>query len=154
MPFPFSLYSGLSYPVTNYPIDRRDLLDYQGSNTIQSARYINPQTGDFEVSANNLLMGQNAIEQQVLLAINTTFNSAVLKGFGQQFGNIKLLTPNIQNQVVNIINNALSYLIQNNLITIQKINSTVNNFGQLQVQFVYNNNTLGTQAPITFIIEG
>ena len=153
MPFPYDLYRGISVPQTNYPIDRRDLLDYNGSNTIQSARYINPLTRDFEVSVTNHLQGQNAVEQAVVLAINTTFNSSAQPTLGQNFKAIKLITPQLQSQVVTTVSNALSTLIQNKQITLQQVSFINNQYGQISVQFVYNNNTIGNTAQMSFILQ-
>src|SRR5512143_2795488 len=116
MPFPYELYRGISAPQVNYPIDRRDLLNYTGDNTIQSARYINPLTRDFEVSSTNHLQGQNAVEQAVTLAINTTFNSSAQPAFGQNFGAIKTVpvtTAQLTAKVSATIQQALGNLIQN-----------------------------------------
>lgn len=154
MPFPYDLYRGLSAPQPNFPIDRRDLLNYTGDNTIQSSRYINPLTRDFEVSSTNHFVGQNAIEQSVLLAINTTFNTSAQPAFGQNFGAIKTITPQIQSQVFATIQQALGTLIQNKQITLRSLNFNNNGYGQISVQFTYNNNTLGTTTPVSFILQG
>ena len=150
MTFPFNLNNGLSTPPINVPPDRRDLLDYNGSNTIQSSRYINPETHDFEVSSDNLLQGMNAVNQQVLLAVNTTFNTSVLNGFGQDFSSIKIITPNIRNQVLSVLNQALSNLINNGLISIETVSINNNAYGQISVNFNYVNNTTGVSTPIQF----
>ena len=153
MPFPYDMYRGISAPQSNFPIDRRDLLDYNGNNIIQSARYINPLTRDFEVSSTNHLEGQNAVEQAVVLAINTTFNSSAQPAFGQNFGLIKLITPQIQTQVSNTVQQALGTLIKNGQITLQSIQYTNNGLGQISVQFTYNNNTIGNTAQMSFILQ-
>lgn len=154
MPFPYDLYRGISAPQTNYPIDRRDLLNYTGDNTIQSARYIDPITHDFVESGTSHLQGMNAIEQAVMLALNTTFNSSAQIAFGQNFGAIKLITPQIQTQVNATINNALATLIQNKQITIQNIQYNNNGNGQIAVQVTFYNNTLGISTPVSFILQG
>lgn len=152
MAFPYSLYNGIQQLQGQSPVDRRDLLNYTGDNTIQSARYINPLTRDFEVSATNHFLGENAVEQAVLLAMNTTFNSSVLTGFGQNFGSIKVITPFIKNQIAANIKQALSFLIQNNQITLGEIDFSNNGLGQVAIQFAYANNTLNTEATLTFIL--
>jgi hypothetical protein len=154
MPFPYDLFRGISAPQSNSPIDRRDLLNYTGDNTIQSSRYINPLTRDFDVSVTNHLQGQNAVEQAVMLAINTTFNSSSQTAFGQNFGAIKLITPQIQSQVSATVQQALGQLIQNKQITLRTIQFVNNGLGQISVQFSYNNNTLGTTATQSFILQG
>ena len=139
-------------PVINVAPDRRDLLDYTGSNVIQTARYINPITHDFEVSATNHLMGQNAVDSEVILAVNTTLNSSVLNGFGQGFGSIKLITPDMQAQVLSTLNSALSNLIDNNSITMGAVSISNTVTGQISVSFNYINNTTGVSTPQQFIL--
>jgi hypothetical protein len=152
-PFPFSLYRGITTPQPNNPIDRRDLLDYNGSNIIQNSRYINPLTRDFEVSPTNLLQGQNAVDQQVLLALNTTFNSSAQAGFGQSISSTKLITSDIQNQITNSVQQTLSTLISGNYINIQSVLVNANNdLGQVNISVSYNNNTLGTTPTVSFIL--
>jgi hypothetical protein len=152
MAFPYSLYRGISQPQQNIPIDRRDLLNYTGDNSIQSARYINPITQDFEVSSTNHFQGMNAVEQSVRLAIITTFNSSAQLGFGQNFRSIKVITPFIKNKIISVINNALNFQIQNNQIVIGTIVFSNNQNGQISVQFTYTNLTLGNEANLSFII--
>lgn len=157
MPFPYDLYRGISAPQTNFPIDRRDLLNYTGDNTIQSARYINPLTRDFEVSSTRHFQGQNAVEQAVLLAINTTFNTSAQPAFGQNFGAIKLVPTNVNqlnSAVTSTIQQALGTLIQNKQITLRDVQVVNNGLGQIAIQFTYNNNTLGTTTPVSFIMQG
>lgn len=153
MSFPFSLYRGLYAPQPNSPIDRRDLLDYAGSNTVESARYINPLTHDFEVSSTNLLQGMNAVEQEVMLAVNTTFNSSALPGFGQNFGSIKLITPNIKNQINSALRQCLSNLLDSGQITLGNINISNTITGQVNIKFDFINTTLGTTSPISFLLQ-
>lgn len=153
MPFPYDLYRGIAAPQSNFPIDRRDLLNYTGDNTIQSSRYIDPVTHDFVVSTTNHLEGMNAVEQAVMLAVNTTFNSSAQPSFGQNFGNIKLITPQIQAQVANTVQQTLTTLIRSKQITLQSIQFTNNGLGQISVQFAYNNNTLGNSASMSFILQ-
>lgn len=150
MSFPHDLLSNLAIPNAITPINNTDLLDYAGSNTIQSARYINPQTQDFQVSSTNHLLGQNAVDQEVLLAMNTTFNSSVQIGFGQNFGSIKVINTNMQNQVQTILNQALANLINNQSITLGDVLISNNGLGQLSIQFDYTNNTTNTTVPLTF----
>ena len=152
MSFPYSLFKGLQAPQPNSPIDRRDLLNYTGDNTIQSSRYIDPATGDFVVSSTNHFEGMNAIEQAVLLAVNTTFGSSAQPGFGQNFLSPKLITNNVPSQMTTLLQQCLADLIANKQITLQQVTVTNNDIGQVSIQFVYNNNTIGTTASLSFIL--
>jgi hypothetical protein len=152
MAFPYNLLSGLQPPQPNYPIDRRDLLDYQGSNSIQSARYIDPITKDFVVSSTNHFEGMNAVEQSVMLAINTTFNTSAQRGLGQNFLSPKFVSNQIQTQMEALLQSCLAYQIQNNQITLLNVQIMDNGFGQIAIQFAYTNNTLGTTAAVSFIL--
>jgi hypothetical protein len=130
-----------------------DLYDYQNQGFIQTSRYINPITRDFNVSSDGYtLEGMNFVEQGVILAITTTINSSAVQSFGQGFTSIKLITPQINSIVANTLNNALAPLVNANLIKITSFSVINNQYGQLQVSFVYTNNTVGTSNPITFAI--
>jgi hypothetical protein len=153
MPFPYSLFNGLQAPQQNYPINRTDLLDYKGSNTIQSARFIDPQTGDFVVSSTNHFEGMNAVDQAVLLAVNTTFNTSAQPSFGQNFQSIKLITGNVKVQMTAILQQCLAYLIQTNQITISNILVSQTDIGEVSMQFSYTNSTTGNTTPISFIAQ-
>lgn len=102
-------------------------------------------------------MGQNAVEQAVTLAINTTFNSSAQPAFGQNFGAIKLVpisTQQLNSKVSATVQQALGTLIQNKQITLRDIQIHNNGLGQISVQFSYNNNTLGNTASMSFILQG
>ncbi len=152
-PFPYDLYKGVSAPQPNSPIDRRDLLNYTGDNTIQSGRYIDPATGDFVVSSTNHFQGMNAVEQSVFLSLNTKFNSSSQLGFGQNFNSIKTITPNIINQITAQLQQALSFQIKNNQITLLNVNVFNNVSGQIVLNFSYINNTIGITTPIQYILQ-
>lgn len=153
MAFPYSIYKGIQAPQQNSPIDRRDLLNYTGNNTIQSSRYINPLTRDFEVSLTNHLQGMNAVEQSVMLAVNTTFGTSVQANLGQAFLSPKLITTAVQKQMRALLEQCLSFQIQNNQITLQTVLINNNDIGQVSIQFTYSNNTLGTTAEMQFLLQ-
>ena len=148
--FPLGL--DLSYspaPIT----DRRDYLNYTGDNTIQGARYIDPTTADFQQSSNNHFVGQNYVEQEILLALSTTFNSSVVSNFGQNFLSSPVITPYVNKQMNRLLNDALSYLIYSNLVVISG-NPTIsaNAYGQVSISFCYINNSLSTTAQISYAL--
>ena len=149
---PFGL--SLAPPPPRTPPVTQDLLSFDNSGTIQTARYINPLTQDFALSSDNLYQGMNAVEQEVQLAILTTFNSSSVLNFGQNFGSIKVITPYITKQMTNLLNQCLSYQITNNLITIYNVSVTSNPQGQCFISFSFTNNTLGTQTEVVYLIPG
>ena len=151
MPFPLNILNGLAQPITPVPPNRNDLLDYTNMQTIDGARWINPITQDFSISSTNHLQGMNAVDQEVILAMNTTLNSSVLNGFGQGFSSIKMInTDTLNSQVEAVINNALKVLIGNGNITLQSVKTANNVNGQIFVQFLYTNNTSGVSSPVQF----
>jgi hypothetical protein len=146
-PLPYGL--SLLQPPINVP-NNTDLLDFQGSGNVQTSRYIDPISQDFELTANGTYQGMNSVEQEVQLALLTTFDSSSVLNFGQNFGSIKVITPYITNQMINLLNQCLSYQIQSNLITIQNTTVTSNQFGQVFISFSFTNNTAGTQTEVVF----
>lgn len=152
MTIPFSV--SLQPMQPNVPNLGRDLLNYTGNNQVQGARYIDPITRDFVVQ-NGFYVGQNATEQQVILAINTTFNSSIQANFGQNFLYNSPLINNaaiLQTQITASLNQCLNNLIQNNKIVLGEITIVNNGNGQVQVKFIFTNNSLGTQHNASFNI--
>jgi len=148
-PLPYGL--SLIQPTIAAP-NTTDLLDFQGSGSVQTARYINPLTQDFELTDNATYQGMNSVEQEVQLALLTTFDSSSVLNFGQNFSSVKVITPYITSQMINLLNQCLSYQIQNNLITIYNATVTSNQFGQVFISFSFTNNTAGTQTEVIFQI--
>lgn len=150
MAFPVNLKTGLKTIQTNLIPDRRDLLDWKGTNTIQTSRYIDPITHDFVVSATNHLVGMNYVDQEVVIALNTSFNSSVLLGFGQNFLSPKLITTSIKTQLYSLLQQCLSFQIQNGLVVIQSFDVSNTASGQMSFQFTYINTTTNTTVQQQF----
>jgi hypothetical protein len=149
--FPFSLQHGLMTQPALTPPVYQDLLDYQGSAIVQGARYINPLTNDFELcSSNGQFMGQNAIDQSVLLALATTFNSSSVLGLGQNFGAVKLIGPNAVNLLTNILTQCLGSLISNNSIVLGNVSITQPYPTTMAISFQYYNQSLGVTQTVNF----
>jgi hypothetical protein len=149
--FPFSLQHGLMSSPTLTPPVYQDLVDYQGSGKIQSARYINPLTNDFEIcSSNGQFMGENAIDQSVLMALTNTFNSTSVLGLGNQFGSVKLIGPNTVNALTNILTQCLGSLIANNSIVLGPVNIMQTDQGTMAISFSYYNQSLGVTQNVSF----
>lgn len=158
--FPYSLQTGLAAPQPNVPFDRRDLLSYQGTNIVQSSRYIDPITKDFAISSNNHLLGMNAVDQSVFLALNITFNTSAQRGLGQNFLSPKVIPPAshslapLTQQMSTLLNHCLSFQINNQQITITNVQVAYGGQGQVQLQFTYINNTSGQKVDQQYILQG
>ena len=150
-PLPF----GLSLINTVVPVpNNTDLLDFQNTGNVQTSRYVNPNTQDFEVFENGTYQGMDSVEQQVQVALLTTFNSSSVLNFGQNFASVKVITPFVKKQMINLLNQCLSYQVQNNLITLSNVNINSNQFGQVFISFNFTNNVAGTQTEISYQVPG
>lgn len=153
--FPFSLQNNLVLPPAVSLPSQQDLLDIQGTGVVQSARYINPATRDFELNTNGQFFGMNAVDQSVGFALLTTFNSSSVPGLGQTFGRQwnPLIGVNLTSQMTQTLNAALQTLINNGLITLGTITVTNPSQGVVQVQFTYFNNTVKQNTTVNFTLN-
>jgi hypothetical protein len=152
MAFPTNLLNGLltqTTTVSNPPTS--DLLNITGDGTVQRARYLNLQTGDYEVDDNGNFVGMDAVQQQVLMCMFTTFGTAV-SPIGQTLGNILVITPNIQGQVQAAVQTALANLINNGSLTLGTVSTKRKPNGQLWIEVNFINNLskqqLQTNTPV------
>jgi hypothetical protein len=154
MTFPFPIGVNLLIPPANTPPDRRDLIDWQNSSTIDGARFINPVTGDYQLASNGHFNGMNAIQQEVYLAVLTRYNTTSIPGFGNNIQSIKIInTPNFAQQAYLIIQQALSNLTSSGQITVTPPVSITQLFpGQAIISFNWIDNVSGltntTNLPI------
>lgn len=140
--FPLGINLG---PIVNVVApNRKEYVDYQNNSIIDGSRYINPNTNDFELQANGHFVGMPSIQQEVLLAVETVYNSSVMSNFGLDFGSIKIITPNIQKQVLSLFNNALSFLISTNKIRLNSVQTTQTGQSQVSSIFSWTDTTTGT----------
>ena len=72
-------------------------------------------------------LGQSLLRPRGLLALFTTFNSSAVYGLGNQLKLIKVITPNINKQVFNIIQQALRPLISQGVVSL--LGCTIQNNG-------------------------
>lgn len=79
-------------------------------------RFIDPVTGDYVFNANGRIIGGNAIQQMVYLAIKTVKGSCAVTDLGQSFSKVQTIGANYITLVKNEVNNALKYMIDNRLI--------------------------------------
>lgn len=144
----------LSPPIPPPGALNADLLDYQGSGTIQTARYIDPVTQDFALSSDGLYEGMNYVDQQIQVALATTFNSTSVLGFGQNFNRqtVPVITPYITRTVTNLLNQALADLLNANLITLSNVSIAANQQGQVFLNFTFQNLSLNTQTTINYLV--
>lgn len=135
--------------IYNESPDTRSLVDLQ-NNTVQDARLIDLDSGDYVVNQFGSFCGMDAVMQSVELVLFTTFGSAAAP-FGQTFKEVKLITPTIQTQMMNIVTTALAYQLNNNLVQIIQLNVVKNVFNQIEIALYWKNlqtgQTLMTNAP-------
>lgn len=124
--------------------NRTEYVDYQNKSIIDDSRYINPNTNDFVLQANGHFVGMPSLQQEVILAIQTQLNSSVVSNFGLSLQSIKVITPNVQNQVLALFNNALSNLISTNRIRLNNVVTTRTAVGQISTVFSWTDITTGT----------
>jgi len=141
------------------PAAEIDLENYFNNNVVEDSRYIDPITGDYALQSNGMFYGMPSVEQRVYRCLFTTFNSSSVPGFGDDLGSLQLLTPNIDNQVANLVNSCLSDVVNDGSISIRSINVqpiSANNSnvapGQLSISVSYVDNQAAQvkQSNITF----
>lgn len=93
----------------------------------RDARYINPATQDYVLDSNGITSGMNAVNQQVYLALMTTFGTASVSTLGSTFRDIRTINSlNIQAEVEDKVAAALSDLIDANTISLVETTVQVN----------------------------
>lgn len=151
LPFPFGV--NLTQ-IVSAPPDRRDLLNFSGSNRIDNARYINPQTLDFEISPNGHYVGMNSVDQEVQLALTTTLGTAAQTSLGTTIKNVKTITPNVVSLIQSSITQALQPMVLSSKIVINNISVSVPFPNQISVQLAFTNLFTATQItwnlPLTY----
>jgi hypothetical protein len=123
MAFPLDLTSGM-IPAKTTPNQSvyTDLLDSSGKK--QTARLIDPNTQDYVLNSNGYFVGMDEVNQSVQLALLTSFQSASTP-IGNTLSSIRLVTPNIQNIVQNVVQRALANLLNANKITLGKVSIVI-----------------------------
>lgn len=107
-------------PYIIYPSkDRRIFVD--SNNEVQNSRYINPTTKDYELSPNGNIKGMSGIQQLVLLALTTDLGSSSQTNLGNLLSSIKVIGPATKTNATNFVSSALSNLINNNQISLEKV---------------------------------
>lgn len=152
MGFPTNLNNGLNTTQVEFANPPpADLVNITGDNTIQGARYIDLQTGDYAVDDNGHFIGMDSVQQQVLMCMFTNFGSAA-SPIGQTLLNIKVISPNIAGQVQSAVQSALANLINNGSLTLNNVYTKKKPNGQLWIEVNFINNLtkqqLQTNTPV------
>ena len=88
------------------------------------------------------------MDQSVLLALQTTFNSSNVNGLGNNFGSIKLIGQNITSQMNNALNQCLGSLIASGSIVLGTVTVTQTGQNQMNISFNYYNQSTGSNVPL------
>lgn len=84
-------------------------------------RWLNLATGDYAYTADGRIVGMQAVQQLVELALATVFGSAADFGLGQRYANIREQGQNITQQLTDEASRALSRLTSASLIRIEQV---------------------------------
>ena len=84
----------------------------------RGGRYINPQTGSYQFTADGRLQGMANVNQLVQLAITTNRGSAVLQTLGQSFTSVQEQQGDFQRQCATAVAVALSDLVRLKLVAL------------------------------------
>ena len=98
------------------------LIFKKSDNSVGSNRFIDPSTRDYVIDPDTgRLVGQDAVQQLVYLALVTVKGSSAVTGLGQSFTSIQVKTENIDVIIKNEVNLALNKLITQKLITLNDV---------------------------------
>ena len=79
--------------------------------SVGNNRFIDPETKDYVIdSETGRLVGQDAMQSMVYLALVTVKESSAVFGLGQTFSSIKQITPNIEAQITDEVNRDLNHI--------------------------------------------
>jgi len=87
----------------------------------RGGRYINPQTGSYQFTADGRLQGMANVNQLVLLAATTKIGSSVLPKLGQNLAGIQEQQGDFQRQCATAVANALSDLVRSKLVELLSV---------------------------------
>lgn len=93
----------------------------QGTNQSGQGRYINPQTGDYEFDQNGFFRGMISSQQMVYLAFATVRGTAAQFNMGQNLYKTRTIGGNYAQLIKSQIDEALSDLINNNIIILLSV---------------------------------
>jgi hypothetical protein len=108
-----------------------------------TGRRIDPVTKDYVMSTTGNLYGMTTAQQLVELAFVTVLNSSSVLGMGNDLASIRVITDSFTKDVTQLIQSALSDLVNRKIISITSI--TVDRFGTTGGYFITRWVDLGTQ---------
>ena len=82
------------------------------------ARRIDPHTRDYVLDDNGRILGVNYVRSVVQMSVHTEVNSAVVQSMGHRLRTIDRITPNIEQQILTILTEAVQPLINQGLIEV------------------------------------
>ena len=82
----------------------------------RGGRYINPQTGSYQFTADGRLQGMASVNQLVLLATSTRLGSSAIPTLGQDYTSIQEQQGDFQRQVATRVAASLSNLVRLKLV--------------------------------------
>jgi len=82
------------------------------------ARQIDPNTRDYTLDSNGRILGINYVRHVVQMSVHTERGSAVVQGLGHRLRTIERITPNIEQQILTILTEAVQPLVSQGLIAV------------------------------------
>ena len=82
------------------------------------ARRIDPNKRDYVLDTNGRILGVNYVRHVVQMSIHTEQGSAVIQAMGHRLRTIDRITPNIENQILSMLTEAVQPLIDQGLIDV------------------------------------
>ena len=90
--------------------------------SVGNNRFIDPSTRDYSIDVDTgRIVGQDAMQQMVYLALVTVRGSSAVTDLGQGFTSIKQINQNVEAQITNEVNTALQILTRNKQIFLNDV---------------------------------
>ena len=118
-------YAGYGTPATT---DKKvGALFQKSNNEIGTVKSIDPIKRDYKINSSGQLAGMNLVQQQVYLALTINKGTSASPNLGSKLNRIQLLSSNVDVEIEFAIKEALSDLLNNNIINIISISIDKNN---------------------------
>lgn len=113
-------------------------------------RFIDPATRDYVIDEETgRIVGQDAMQQMVYLALVTVKESSAVFDLGQNFTSIKVITANIEAQITNEVKRALNHLTVKKQITINNVFVDVDANHVARIHVVWTDTSKNVQVTTT-----
>ncbi len=113
-------------------------------------RFIDPSTRDYVIDTETgRIVGQDAMQQMVYLALVTVKESSAVFDLGQNFTSIKVITENIEAQITNEVKRALNHLTVKKQITINNIFVERDDRNVIRIHVVWTDTSKNVQITTT-----